>query len=119
MTYIVLIVAAFAVVHLYAAALAIGCVLRDVTLAGVPRVLRLIGVLVIPFVASLLVLRSTAEFAPESLPSGRWLRPLMPILHVRVIPSTELGADTFKRAEEMQPGQSVCLDDHNSSAPGR
>ena len=113
MTYLVLIVAALAVAHLYAAALAIGCVLRDVTLAGVPKALRLVGILVVPFVPSLLVIRSAAEFAPESLPSGRWLRPLMPILHVRMRPSTESGVDTFKRSEEMQPGQSVCLGDHN------
>jgi len=105
MLYIVLFIAGLGVVHAYGAAVAVGCVLRDGTLARVQKVLRIPIVLLIPFIASWFVIRSTAEFSPESLPSRRWLRPLMPLLHVRVAPATESGIDTFRRAEAMQPGQ--------------
>ena len=83
MVYIALLAAAVGIVHAYAAALAIGCLRRDATLTASAKVVRAIFALVVPLVASLLIVRSAAEFSPESLPSRRWLSPLMPLLYMR------------------------------------
>jgi len=113
MLYIVLIATAFATVHVYAAVLAIGCLARDPTLERLPKVSRMFVVLAVPVVASLFVLRSTAELSPEALPSRRWLRVLKPLLHVKETRPSESGMDTVRRAEAMQPGQTSYLGGHN------
>ena len=83
MVYIALLAATLAIVHAYAAALAISCLCRDATLGSSAKFVRALFALVVPLVASLLIVRSTAEFSPESLPSRRWLSPLMPLLYMR------------------------------------
>lgn len=83
MVYIALLAVALGIVHAYAAALAISCLYRDATLTPSAKVLRALCALVVPLVASLLIVRSSAEFSPESLPSRRWLSPLMPLLYMR------------------------------------
>ena len=83
MVYITLLAGALVIIHAYAAALAITCLSRDYTLAASAKVVRAFLALAVPLVASLMIVRSAAEFSPESLPSRRWLIPLMPLLYTR------------------------------------
>ena len=90
-------VAVFAVIHAYAAVLAVGCLLRDTTLEAAAKAARIFAVVIVPVVESLFVLRSAADVSPEALPARRWLRPLMPLLRVKPHRSSdrEFDADEF------------------------
>lgn len=59
---------------------------RDFTLTGAQKVLRTVYVWLVPVVGPMLYLRSTAELAPDALPSRRWLWPVRWLFYVK--PST-------------------------------
>jgi hypothetical protein len=74
-----------AVYAFYAAVLASFSVVRDITLAIVPKMARLVFVWLVPLVGAMSTLRAAAELNPDSLPSRRSLVPLIPLLYVRAV----------------------------------
>lgn len=70
----------------YCALLAMYAVWRDFTLTGAQKVLRTVYVWLVPVVGPMLYLRSTAELAPNAVPSHRWLWPVRWLFYVK--PST-------------------------------
>lgn len=70
----------------YCALLATYAVWRDFTLTGVQKSLRTVYVWLVPVVGPMLYLRSTAELAPNAVPSRRWLWPVRWLFYVK--PST-------------------------------
>ena len=104
-----IVVALIAAYYLYAAVVASACLFRDYTLTFIGRLVRLIGVWFIPFIGALFVLRSAAEFSPQTLPARRWLIPLVPLAWVNPSSGDAFpeGYDQVQRAERQQPGQTL------------
>ena len=106
---LLVVVVLVSIVAVYAAALATVSLIRDDTLTIPGKLLRLLGVWLIPLLGALFVLRAAYDLCPGSLPARKWLMPLKPILYVSARRSTGLEAemDMFQSAEQHQPGQGI------------
>ena len=67
----------------YCALVATYVVWRDFTLTGVQKVQRTVYVWLVPMVGPMPYLRSTAELAPNAVPSRRWLWPVRWVFYVK------------------------------------
>ena len=73
---------------LYASVVATLCLLRDESLSRRAKLARVAGSWLLPFIGSILTLRSAAEVSPDSLPARGWLIPLWPCYTLRRNAST-------------------------------